>query len=85
MHTFLKSVFALMYIASANLVHAAIIEGHFSGKVLYVYENADVSPAYPDYFSPDALNSNFSGSFRYDTDLMPPNLVPEFTEPNQTN
>jgi hypothetical protein len=83
MYALLKTACIVFLISPLNILHAAIIEGNFSGRVLDVLENADVSPYYIDYFSPNLSNSKFSGSFRYDTDLMPANLVPDFAAPNQ--
>lgn len=75
MHVLFKAFFILILFSLFNIVNAAIIEAHFKGKVINVFEAADHWPRYVDFFSPDALNSGFTGSFQYDSDRTPRNRV----------
>jgi hypothetical protein len=75
MHVLLKALFILILFPSFNVVNAAIIEGYFKGKVNDIFEAADYWPQYIDFFSSNALNSDFTGSFQYDSDRAPGNMV----------
>lgn len=57
-------------------VNAAIIEGTFKGTVILASDNADTNPPNPNWdnlWSDDIIGQAMSGSFRYNTALMPTN------------
>lgn len=76
MNRYLNGLVALLTIYFSANTQAIIIDGAFHGSVVFGSDNADGNPPSP-YFnnlwSKDIVGKTISGSFWYDTELMPTN------------